>query len=869
MTPPGSSLSEGGAGGLDGITDIASGVRCQVIDMHGWAYSTTRDEARLKVIDNEGTELAVVADGGLFDWEANQQLGRAADDDPDPPIDPDAPPAPPPPPKPLYWGWATNGTLTRNPLSLPDISLSRQFVRVMAVNLNWHLLGNRTAVEESGIPGDDDLIPDYALPQVRQAVPNFEYLIDGMAVLTEANEMAVGFGSSEEEWAIAVSPVINPDLAVPGGRWPAFPAPNDGTMLTPGLDPTQGLVGRRRDEDNQDVIITIPANAIPDGTHVRIFPRQFVEIRSIGEQPSFVRGDGGSAIALNTADGIKVLLKNPFALPEDTPITLDPARLEVDIVLTDRNGQRRLFSVVPIVVDGSEPWGDNTDLFGGQPLLTTAPLAGLFAALSTQSIAPTPVFDISESPQLSPPDESLPPIIRLARRLASEEQPRQGPRLLTQARFETIFALGEGEGNDTQIQWNAILTGARWDWESRSAQPELGNPGNPAGPDIHAAGIRCDGQLAYDLAFHGMKRSQSIAPMSANSPGWITTTAGDNWDAPDPDTSGTISAAMLETIAPFCDTPEFALPGVSIPAPGSTIDSDIIDPMAVALGLDPDDFDFEVKNEAEILPRLQREIATAKFGQRDALWALRRAIGQAREFIYIESPTFARTAYPDAPPESYEIDLVEVVRDRLEHNPRLKIVLCVPRLPDFNLSRDNWVRAAITHRNIAIQQLITQAPDRVAAFHPIGFPGRSAAIRSTVTIVDDIWCMVGTSHIRRRGMTFDGGVDVVSFDRDIKGGYANQITSFRQALMAAKLGVSVPTAPGNASSLWIRLAQPESAFSAIANLLQQGGLGRCSPIWGGPTDDSAEEQSVDIIDPNGASEAALLELLSTLIEFSS
>lgn len=855
---PGNALNESDAGGLDSIVALASGVRCQVIDMHGWAYTPTRAEARLKVIDDQAAEISEVADGGLFDWEEGQQLGRAVGDDPDPPTEADEPP---PPPKPLYWGWATNGTMTRNPLSLPNVALSRQFLRVMAVDLNWHLLGNRTSQAVAEIPGDDNTIQDFALPQVRQAVPNFEYLVDGMAVMSEASEMAASFDSSNA-WAIAVSPVIDPSLNVPTGRWPAFPAPDTGTMLTSDIDPTQGLVGRRRDGDSQDVIITIPADSIPDGTHIRIFPRQFVEIRSIGEQPSFVRGDGGSAIALSNTE-TKVLLVNPFALPDDTPPTLDPARLDVDIVLTARSGQRRLFSVVSVVVDGSEPWEGNTDLFGGDPLLNTAPLSGLFTALSTQSVAPTPVFGISESPQLSPPNDDLPPIIRLARRLASEEQPRQGPRLPTQARFETIFALGENDGS--RLQWNALLTGARWDWESRSAQPELGNPGNPAGTDIHATGIRCDGQLAYDLAFHGMKRSQSIIPTAANSLGWLATTAGDNWDAPDPDTIGTISAVMLETIAPFCDTPEFALPGVSIPPPGSSIDSNVINPLATALGLDPDDFDFEVENEAEILPRLQREIATAQFGQRDTLWALRRALGQAREFIYIESPTFARTAYPNGSPEPHEIDLVDVIRDRLENNSRLKVVLCVPRVPDFDIARDNWVRAAINHRNDAIQQLILQAPDRVAAFHPIGFPGRSAAIRSTVAIVDDVWCMVGTSHIRRRGMTFDGAVDVVSFDREIASGYASKIKEFRRALMAAKLGEIAPTMPSNASSLWIRLAQPESAFRTISDLLRQGGLGRCRPIWRGPTDDSVEEQSVDIIDPDGNNETVLLELLTTLL----
>lgn len=855
---PGNALNESDAGGLDGIVSLASGDRAQVVDPHGWAYTPARDAGRLKIIDNEEVALAEITDGGLFDWQADQRIGRAEGDDPDPNPNrtDDDPPAPP---KPLHWGWATHGTLEQTPLSRPElpegVTLSRRFLRVMAVDLNWHLLGNRTAVEVANIPGDDQTTPDYALPHIRRAVPNFEYLVDGMAVMAAAHEMADSFPAEGPDlFALAVSPVIEPSVALPSGRWPAFPPPDNGAMLVAGTDPTQGLVGTWRG-DSLDVILTIPTDAVPDGTHVRIFPRQFVEIRAIGEQPSFVRGDGGSAIALAGSD-TRLLLINPFNTDSRPTPT---AQLEVDIVLTSRTGQRRLFSVVPVTISGSQVWDETLDRFGGQAILDTHPLSTLLNTLSTQSIAPSPVFGIPTSLPPSAPNNNLPPIIRLVRQLASEGQPRQGPRFPTQARFETIFALGVGD----PLQWNALLSGARWDWESRSANPELGNPGNPAGPDVHAAGIRCNGQLAYDLAFHALKRSQPILLPSVNDARfWFLTTAGDNWDAPDPDASGTVSAAMLETIAPFCDTPEFALFDSPIPPPGTNIDDSVVDPLVTALGLNHDDFNFEADNEAEMLLRLQREMATARFGQRDALWALRRAIGQAREFIYIESPAFARTAY-GGDPAPYKIDLVEVIRDRLESNPRLKVVLCLPRLPDFSPERDNWVRTALTHRKTAIETLIAQAPDRVAAFHPIGFPGRSAVIRSTVAIVDDIWCMVGTSHIRRRGMTFDGAVDVVTIDREIRNGYASGIATFRQALMASKLGVEIPTGPANASSLLIRLAQPESAFGAIAHLLRQGGLGRCSPIWGGPTDEL--EQDIAIVDPDGVDDHSLLASLESLL----
>jgi hypothetical protein len=59
-------------------------------------------------------------------------------------------------------------------------------------------------------------------------------------------------------------------------------------------------------------------------------------------------------------------------------------------------------------------------------------------------------------------------------------------------------------------------------------------------------------------------------------------------------------------------------------------------------------------------------------------------------------------------------------------------------------------------------------PERVVFFHPIGFPGRPSRIESTVVIVDNTWAMVGSSTFRRRGLTFDGGSDLVFTDTNLK-----------------------------------------------------------------------------------------------------
>jgi hypothetical protein len=422
--------------------------------------------------------------------------------------------------------------------------------------------------------------------------------------------------------------------------------------------------------------------------------------------------------------------------------------------------------------------------------------------------------------------------------------------LPTQGRFDTVLALGaQPNAGDPRLAFSAVLSGARWTMESRSARPELGDPGNPAGPDVHAAGVRVDGQLAYDLALHAIKRAQPVLPLAADTPGWLVATGGNNWNAPAPDATGSIAGVMLETIAAFCDSPELGLSAIPVPGPADTVQN-AVNALADLLGVPRPT--LGVPNEARLKGQLQREMVTARAGQRDALWSLLRAIEHAREFVYIEGPAFTPTARPGAVPLAHEIDLVEQLRARMAAQPRLKVMLCVPRWPDMAETKEAWVRTALAHRKAAIRALTEQDDQRVAAFHPIGFPGRSAVLRSTTVIVDDVYALVGTSHWRRRGMTFDGGCDIASCDRQLDGeGRCNAIVLFRQELMAAKLGIAVPTGPANNSALSTRLADGDSAFDLLVDLLTQSGAGRLSAVFVGPSDNRVIPQTDVRADPDG------------------
>lgn len=860
-----------GTGGVGAIAAAApaGSIRVHVIDPHGAAYHARRTGSEVQVLDG-ATVVQDVPSSGLVDLASGQSIGRLA---PTPPAE-----------SPVLWGTSPNGTLDTtvwSPPSLPSgVTLRRQFFRLMAADLEWHLLGNRAfAPGDPDVPAEDDYPDNAPLPIVRRSLAGFRYLLDGNDVLGAMGAMVSAWPTAADRPLYLASPQIDTALALPAGpgaagHWPATPGvptpPAGAAAQVRAFDPqtTAPTAAWRLVSSGEphDVIVSIPEGALPPGTHVRVYPRTFQLIRGIGEDPSFVRGDGGSAI-VPASGATQVLLVNPFNLGS-TEAAPSPATVHVDIVCVAQDGTRRLASAVPVPVDAPQAWTDNTGSFGG-----TAPpeVAAAFAAEGFTSIAPAHIFGIPWSGTPPSPPSLGDPFVDWVTYLTNEGTwPRVGPHLPSQARFETVLALGAQTTAGAPYVFDAVLSGARYTWESRCASPELGDPGNPAGPDTHITGIHVSGQLAHDFAFHALKRCQSLVPTnSAATTGWIVVTAGDNWNEPPGDPAPAagqpfLAGAMLETISATTDSPELSL--LSVPSESDTIQS-VVDDILTAMGLPQGSVTPSVHNEARLRHQLQREIATSKRGQRDAMWSLARAVSEAREYVYIESPSFQRTAQDG---DTHLVDLVQLLQHRLDNNPRLKVMICIPRLPDFLVTEESWVRAAFRDRKAAIEAL-TSGPgganvDRVAAFHPIGFPGRSTVGRSTVVFVDDVYSMVGTSHWRRRGMTFDGGCDVVTLDRRLENrGVGGSIATFRQHLLAARLGIPAPANAASTSALWTRLAEPDSAFDLVSDLLRGGGLGRCSAVYAGPTDTSVIPEDVDKTDPNGLAGPSLPGLLGGLV----
>ncbi|MFN8477779.1 MAG: hypothetical protein U0074_08200 [Kouleothrix sp.] len=838
----------GGPGGLTGIAGLASGTLIHVIEPHGAVYQPAVPAATIITTDSGGNPSGTMPASGLIALATGQRIAGASGDSGR-----------------LRWGWAMNGTLARTPLVPPDLpitgtpapTLPRQFLRVCAVDVRWHILGNRSGATVLGIGPDDGHMPESLLPTVRDQA-TIDYLVDGVDTLAASGQVLGRLGGSGA-LVFAVSPTLDAGVGLPpatgaAGHWPAFPLPNTGAGFpaTP-VSPATGITAAW--SGTNDVVVTVAAAAVPAGAHVRIFPQRFVEIAAIGEEPSFVRGDGGAAIGDGT-NPVAVFLPNPFGLLQGQPRP-SPANLTLDIAIAPRNGPRRLTAAVSVAV-GAGPAAAPADQFA-----TPDPMAPIPDMV--KAICPVPLFGLARPPA---PGGGLPTNpIDLVRRLASETSPREGPRLPTMARFESMIVTGIAAGDPNgRLAWDGVLSGGRWARETRSALHSQANPGNPAGPDVHAASVRVTDQLGYDLARHAVRRAQPIVPLpgGAATPGWLVMSGGNNFNPPDPGApANTGVGAVLQTIAAVCETPELSLPAIDL-SPNTLTLNDVLNAIASALGLGSPPA-VSVTNGDRLVDEVRREFFVARHGIRDALWALRRAIRQARELVYIESAQFARTARPGGSPQPHEIDLVAELAQRMTEHPNLRVIICTPRQGDFAPAYRGWARQAFQARQQAINDLKAVDANRVVAFHPVGFPGRAAQIRTTSVIVDDVWCMVGTSHWRRRGMTFDGAADVVSFDRAFEDGYSKKVRAFRRALIAAKLGVAAPASGAAPSGDWVRLARPRAAFEAVAETLAQGGFGRILPLWLGPTDTSVLPATADMADPDGANGATFVTAFASLL----
>lgn len=759
----------------------------------------------------------------------------------------------------LLLGPATTGRLGdefRPPVLPAGVTLARDFFSIRVVELRPYLLGSPNPAF-TGTQAEPR-------PAIRTDEP-LDLLADGNDVLGAAG--AALTGATEESLCVAqaIAGTFNvPTATGSGAHWPDFPPPAGVTPAAPGPLPVNLRNGFNPsaqyfdDGDpataNVDVVLTL--NGLPAGAAVRAYNRMFVE------DAREARGDGAGGV-VDASGTLRLLLRDPLGLrrpglPESAISIPSEATLHCDVMVVKRSGEARLYGNVEAPIIGTT---------------TAAPPAGAnpFATAARRGVSNAGILGL-RAPGL-PSVSGLPlreALLRVLQALTGETNPRDASRLPTMARRDLLVA-GRASGT-----WRAVIASGRLTPETHSADPRRGAPGSPGGRETQVVGVAIrTGRLAYDIARMAFRRTTNLVTR-------MNDLAGATWDEPPVATSGSFAGAVLQTIAPGCETPELALLQPAIEANLSSIPAtfdDLVDwlvdrvntiaadpsisgnpflsgivstiqtQIVAALNNLKDNNALSESTRERLYNELRREVMAACYGRRDAQWALAGAIANARRFIYIESPGVASTQkdYGTGAVPPYAANLFERIAARQAQASGLHVIICSPKHPDFAAGYEAFAAHEAADRRARILAL---PAERTVTFHPVGFPGRPSRLESLVVIVDDVWALVGSSSFRRRGLTFDGGSDLVFTDAALVEGRSPAIADFRRRLMASRLGV-----PGGAQSpfglmphpTFVRLADGIEAFYAIREQLVAGGLGTIERLWNGRT------PGVTPIDPNSVS----------------
>ena len=756
----------------------------------------------------------------------------------------------------LVFGPATSGRLTSSftPPTLPSgVTLSRDFYSLRVLQLKQYLIGD----------WPDPLLD--AATKVQRKPPvrineNATFLSDGNDVLGAINQ-ALPSGASP---TLAVAQAIDGAFSIPpsvgdNAHWPKFPTgvtiDATATLSTALKAQMQGglqanwVTSDANDFKKADVVLQL--KNLPAQAWVRIYTRKFL--------PDALQGRGDGQGRLVPADGtLRVNLADPFNLhdpksPAAGDIIVPPkATLMFDLAVVLPNGKTRIYGGLDVSV-GAPPATPPTFISGTNPCGTAT-----FRGVSNAGI-----LGLGTPIAASPPAN----LADWAKLLSGETQPRDACRLPTMARRELLVAGLQSNA------WTGVIGGGRIAQETVSAATRIGVPAGFGGRETSITGATTHGGiLAYDIARNAFRRTKDILTR-------VSELSNSQWNVPTEPAAvdigqspsannGTFAGAVLQTIAPFCETPELYAAwavGVNvntaiqyvidhfIPS-GLPLRSQVVSALqGLQTNPAPPEAAKEDSAEQRIAVELEREVTSVYYGRRDAQWALKSALQTARHLIYIETPGFATTSA--AIFAEYAADLIVLLKNQLGSRPGLRLIICVPKVPDFSPGYEGMSAYEILDRLSIIKGRTGTSPvtplpaTQTVLFHPIGFPGRYTRVETNVVIIDDVWAMVGGATIRRRGLTFDGSSDLVLTDTLLEDGRSTAIRDFRRNLLANRLGVK----PDPSQPSFVALSEASTAFNFVRDVVAAGGLGDVSPVWDGTTPglDPTTPLTVDQANPEG------------------
>jgi hypothetical protein len=101
----------------------------------------------------------------------------------------------------------------------------------------------------------------------------------------------------------------------------------------------------------------------------------------------------------------------------------------------------------------------------------------------------------------------------------------------------------------------------------------------------------------------------------------------------------------------------------------------------------------------------------------------------------------------------------------------------------------------------AVDAIRAAATDRFALFSPGAGADRAIRFASTSVVIDDAIALTGTTHLSRRGLSWDSSLAAAVFDEQLTDGRPRDVLGFRIRLLADRLGIPVNRVPDDPAEL--------------------------------------------------------------------
>lgn len=146
----------------------------------------------------------------------------------------------------------------------------------------------------------------------------------------------------------------------------------------------------------------------------------------------------------------------------------------------------------------------------------------------------------------------------------------------------------------------------------------------------------------------------------------------------------------------------------------------------------------------------RRTNSFAPHGERSIARAYAKALSRAERLVYIEDQYL------------WSIDVARLFAAALRRSPRLQLIAVVPRFSDVN---DRFSRqAALFGHHEALDMVREAGGSRVQIFDIENHRGLPVYVHAKLSIIDDVWAVVGSANLNMRSWTYDAEIAAAVLD---------------------------------------------------------------------------------------------------------